>query len=150
MARFSVQIHINAPPDRLWASLADIKSHTRWMSDALKIRFIGEKRRGVGTRFSCKTRVGIFVTNDVMEVTEWVENEAMGVHHTGLISGSGRFEIIPAPQGSVFRWKEELRFPLWLGGALTAAAAKPILTRIWRRNLHRLKTTLEGGAAGAP
>ena len=145
MTHLSVLVHLNAPPERLWSSLADIKSHTRWMSDALEIEFIGPQRQGVGTRFVCKTRVGIFTTNDVMEVTEWVENETLGVRHTGLISGSGRFEIIRTLTGSTFHWKEELRFPLWLGGALTAAAAKPLLIRIWHKNLRRFKALLESG-----
>ena len=149
MTHLSVQIHLNAPPERLWSSLADIKSHTRWMSDAAAIEFIGPQRQGVGTRFACKTRVGIFTTNDVMEVTEWVENETISVRHTGLISGSGSFEIIRTPAGATFRWQEKLRFPLWLGGALTAAAAKPLLMRIWRKNLRRFKTLLEGGAGRA-
>ena len=116
------------------------------MSDAAAIEFIGPQRQGVGTRFACRTRVGIFTTNDVMEVTEWVENETISVRHTGLISGSGSFEIIRTPAGATFRWQEKLRFPLWLGGALTAAAAKPLLMRIWRKNLRRFKALLEGGA----
>jgi hypothetical protein len=35
-------------------------------------------------------------------------------------------------------WVEELRFPLWLGGRAGVQAAKPVLRRLWRRNLAAL------------
>jgi hypothetical protein len=36
-------------------------------------------------------------------------------------------------------WQEELRFPWYLGGPLTAYAAMPVLTYIWRRNLANFR-----------
>ena len=42
-----------------------------------------------------------------------------------------------------FTWNERLRFPWWLGGAVGARLAKPVLRAIWRRNLRRLKAIVE-------
>ena len=147
MVALSVKVEIDKPPEQVWEELADISSHTEWMTDAVKIRFLTSQREGAGTRFSCVSRVGFLSTTDVMEITEWLPGEAMGVIHKGAVSGTGRFKIAPADNergtGSVLRWTEELRFPLWAGGGLTAAVAAPVLRRIWQRNLLRFKQRVE-------
>ena len=40
--------------------------------------------------------------------------------------------------GTRFVWRERLRFPWWLGGPLGAFVARPVLRRVWRRNLRNL------------
>lgn len=131
-------IEIAAPPDRVWAELADLGSHHLWMSDAAAIVFEGPQRSGVGTRMRVATRVGPLRTTDLMIVTQWDEGKLMEVDHEGAVSGSGRFEIQPQDSGTRLIWSEELRFPWWLGGGLGAWVAGPILKRIWRANLGRL------------
>jgi uncharacterized protein YndB with AHSA1/START domain len=131
-------IEIAAPPDRVWAELADLASHNLWMFDAAAIVFEGPQRSGVGTRMRVPTRVGPFRTTDLMIVTQWVEGKMMEVDHEGAVSGSGRFEIEPLGTGTRLTWSEELRFPWWLGGGLGAWVAGPILKQIWRGNLGRL------------
>jgi hypothetical protein len=42
-----------------------------------------------------------------------------------------------------FSWDEQLTFPLWLGGSLGEWLAHPILARIWRGNVARLKAMIE-------
>ena len=42
-----------------------------------------------------------------------------------------------------FTWTERLKFPWWMGGPLGALAAKPILQRVWLRNLTNLKGIVE-------
>ncbi len=141
----AVQTHIDATPGRVWESLADIASHVDWMSDAVWIRFEGGQRRGVGTRFVCRTKVGVFTLSDTMEITEWKEFEAIGVRHKGRVSGQGRFEIAHAAGGgTMFSWCEELHFPRWAGRP-GAAVARATLGRIWRRNLEAFKESLESG-----
>lgn len=139
VARIRVTTLIDAPPAEVWDYLEDIESHVDWMADARAIRFVTEQRRGVGTRYECDTRVGPLRLNDVMEITEWVPGKAMSVRHGGLVAGSGRFSLKKARRGrTFFQWREKLTFPLWLGGPVGALAAKPVLRRIWRRNLERL------------
>ena len=67
--------------------------HVDWMHDAVAIRFTGEQTRGVGTRFLCDTRVGPITLVDRMEITEWEPAAVMGVRHTGIVTGSGRFTL---------------------------------------------------------
>jgi uncharacterized protein YndB with AHSA1/START domain len=130
---------IEAPPEAVWSSLADVGSHVEWMADAEAIRFTSPQHRGVGTTFDCDTRVGPFRLTDRMEVTEWDEGRVMGVRHTGLVKGEGRFTLAPTAGGrrTRFTWEERLAFPWSLTG--------PVLAAVWRRNLRRLKRTVERG-----
>jgi hypothetical protein len=155
MTTISVGTIVDAPCEAVWAELADLPSHVEWMLDAAAITFVGPQRRGPGTRFDCLTRVGPLRTTDRMVVVEWVEGAAIGVRHVGLVTGQGRFTLAPvasaptrAPRTEV-RWTEDLRFPWWLAGRLGAAAGRPVLRRLWRRNLANLKVRVEGASDGS-
>ncbi len=130
---------IDAPPEVVWSNLADVGSHVEWMLDAEAIRFTSPQRQGVGTTFDCDTRLGPFRLTDRMEVTEWDEGRVMGVRHAGLVKGEGRFTLAPVDGGhhTRFTWEERLAFPWSLTG--------PVLAAIWRRNLRRLKRSVEQG-----
>lgn len=139
MAKIRVSTIVDAPPARVWADVEDIASHVEWMADAASIRFLSDRRSGVGTRFECDTKIGPFTTTDVMEITEWVPGKTMGVRHSGVVSGAGRFTLKKASGGRTqFQWRERLVFPRWMGGPVGAFAAKPVLRWVWRRNLRRL------------
>ncbi|HEX2062990.1 MAG TPA: SRPBCC family protein [Acidimicrobiales bacterium] len=135
---------LGAPPDRVWADLQDIASHVEWMHDAEAIRFTSLSREGVGTTFDCVTRVGPVRLVDRMEVTEWRPGRSLGIRHVGLVTGHGRFTLRRLRRGRTrFTWEERLVFPWWMGGRLGALAAKPLLRRIWRRNLDNLGRRFE-------
>ncbi len=112
------------------------------MADAESIDFSDEQRRGVGTKMIVRTRVGPFVTNDVISVRSWIEGESIGVAHRGLVTGVGVFVLVPADGGTKFVWIEELAFPWYLGGGATALLAAPVLRWIWQRNLNRFAKAL--------
>ncbi len=133
-----------APLDHTWRALADIASHVEWMADAESIRFTSVQRHGVGTTFECQTRVGPLTTTDKMTVTAWEEGRRFGVAHTGIVVGAGVFELHEqSPTSTRLTWTEDLRFPLRLGGSLTAFAAKPVLRRLWMGNLRRFSAFVE-------
>ncbi len=142
-----VETTIHAPPEVVWTHLEDIASHTEWMADAVAIEFLTDRQQGEGTRFACKTRVGVLCTTDVMEITEWSPPRVMGVRHSGAVSGEGRFELLAglADESTTMTWHERLRFPWWMGGPLGATLARPVLRRIWQGNLARFKDLLEAG-----
>jgi carbon monoxide dehydrogenase subunit G len=149
MTHICVRSTIDAPADAVWARLADIADHVRWMADAEAIRFTGERRSGVGTTFECDTRIGPLRITDVMEVTEWREGRSLGVRHTGIVSGAGRFVLGGGGRASTrVTWDERLRFPWWLGGPLAGLVAAPVLRRVWRGNLRRLGSLVQNRADG--
>lgn len=145
MPRIRVQTTVDAPPRAVWRRLADITDHVSWMADAASIRFRGEQRSGVGTTFECETRVGPLRTLDVMEVTEWRERRSMGVRHSGLVTGAGRFVLRRRGRRRTrLVWDETLRFPWWLGGALGGLVGGPVLRLIWKGNLRRFAALVTG------
>jgi len=146
--KIKVGITIAASPTDVWRVIEPIERHVDWMKDAVSITFTSTMHRGVGTRFDCLTRVGPFHTNDQLTVTEWEPGRTLGIEHRGVVKGSGRFTLARRPRGRTrFTWTEELTFPWWMGGAVGALAAKPVLRTVWKRNLRRLQHIIELGVA---
>jgi uncharacterized protein YndB with AHSA1/START domain len=142
-----VSVDIDATPERVWEVVEPIERHVDWMHDAVAIRFTTERTRGTGTEFLCDTKVGPFKLVDRMEITEWEAGRVMGVRHTGLVTGSGRFTLEPIDLGrrTRFTWAEDLVFPWWMGGPIGAwVGGKIALGPIWRRNLRNLRAIVEG------
>lgn len=146
MARIRVSTVIAASPRAVWAAIDDIGTHTRWMEDAVAIRFTSRRRTGVGTTFDCDTKVGPLRLTDRMEVTEWRTAKAMGIRHVGIVTGTGRFTLRRAWRGTRFTWEEELRFPWWMGGPVGGAVGARVLSLVWKKNLRNLRTLVEHGA----
>ena len=142
MARIEVTRDMPIRHDLVWEALADLKSHDEWMKDAESVEFTTEQRSGVGTSMRVATRVGPFRTLDVLEVTGWEEGVSIDVVHRGLVTGTGTLAATRTNGSTRVSWVEDLRFPWWLGGPLTAFAAKPVLAAIWRGNLERLEESL--------
>jgi len=147
MAAIEVSTLINATPHQVWASIEDINTHTTWMHDAAAIRFLDSQTSGVGTRFECDTVVGPIKLVDVMEITRWEPGRAMGVNHTGIVTGVGEFTIEPYGNISRFVWAEDLTYPWFLGGPIGALFGGPIMRAIWNRNLSNLRNKVESELA---
>ena len=145
MGRIQVSVTIHAPVARVWEVVEPVERHVDWMADAVAIRFTTEQTRGVGTAFLCDTKVGPITLVDEMTITEWVPGEAMGVRHTGVVTGTGRFTLVETENGqTLFTWTEDLSFLWWLGGKLGEIVGGTVVMRfIWRRNLVALKKLVE-------
>ena len=133
-----------ATPAAVWADVEQVERHAEWMADAESIEFLGERRRGVGTRMRVATKVGPLRTMDVMEFTGWDPPHRMAIRHEGLVTGEGAFTLMAeGGDGTRFTWKEDLSFPWYLGGPVTAFFAAPVLRWIWKRNLGALAQRFE-------
>ena len=150
MGRIRVAVEIDAPPDEVWDVVEPIERHVDWMADAVAIRFTGASTRGVGTTFECDTKVGPITLTDLMTVTEWEPGRRMGVEHTGIVTGTGVFELEPIDldRRTRFTWTEELRFPWYLGGRVgELVGGRAVMKQIWKRNLRRLEALVENSSA---
>lgn len=142
MRTVTVSIDVPRPIKSVWSEVARLERHADWMVDVEHMEFVGERRSGVGTEMRVRTRVGPIVTEDDITVDEWVEPRLIAVSHGGRISGTGSFILEEIESGTRFTWNEELRFPWYLGGVLAGLGARPVLRRIWRRNLERFAAVL--------
>lgn len=150
MGGIRVSIDLDATPATVWSVVEPVERHVDWMADAVAIRFETEQTRGVGTRFLCDTKVGPISLTDEMEITRWEPERAMGVRHTGIVTGSGVFTLEPIDLGrrTRFTWTEDLRFPWYLGGRLgELVGGQLVMKAIWRRNLKRLRALVDAASA---
>jgi hypothetical protein len=114
------------------------------MADAEEIRFRSDQNEGIGTSFETDTKVGPMRLTDVMVVTEWQPGAVMGIRHTGVVTGTGRFTLESLPDAETrLTWSEELHFPPWMGGAVGGVVAKQVLAKIWQHNLENLRRRFE-------
>jgi uncharacterized protein YndB with AHSA1/START domain len=146
MGHIGVEIEIDASPNEVWEVVEPIERHVDWMADATAIRFTGDLTRGTGTTFECDTKVGPITLIDEMTVTEWEPVRRMGVEHSGIVTGSGVFELEPIDleRRTRFTWTEDLTFPWFLGGRLgEVVGGKFVMKQIWRRNLRSLRRLVE-------
>jgi hypothetical protein len=145
MGHIRVAIDINASTQRVWDVVEPIERHVDWMADAVAIRFKTDQTRGTGTEFFCDTKVGPITLVDEMTITSWVPQRAMGVTHTGVVTGTGEFTLEALTSDTTrFVWTEVLVFPWWLGGKLGALVGGQIVMKaIWRKNLRILKRLAE-------
>lgn len=148
MSAIRIEVLIDASPEEIWSYVEQIDRHVEWMADAESIRFHEARRTGVGTgtRYECVTRFGPIRLTDQMEITRWEPHRAMGVRHSGIVTGDGQFEIEPVNAITTrFRWQEDLRFPWYMLGRVGGLIGRPVMTAVWRRNLRTLKRRVEDG-----
>ncbi len=155
----TVSIDIDATPEAVWNVIEPVENHVEWMADAVAIRFDTDQTRGVGTSYQCDTKIGPIRLTDEMEITEWkpavdagdgkvAQDGAMGVKHTGAVTGTGVLHIEPLAGGgrTRFTWSEDLDFPWYFGSRLgEVVGGKLVLGRVWSRNLANLKRLVESG-----
>ncbi|CAN5758714.1 hypothetical protein BH24ACT3_BH24ACT3_07180 [soil metagenome] len=143
MGRIRVSTLIKASPEEVWSVVEHIEDHVDWMVDAESIRFTSQQRKGEGTAFDCDTRIGPLRLTDRMEITEWRPRKVMGVRHSGLVTGTGRFTLKNRRGRTRFTWEERLSFPWWMGGPIGAIVGGQVLKAVWDRNLRTLKRQVE-------
>jgi uncharacterized protein YndB with AHSA1/START domain len=142
-SEITVSVVIPASRRLVWEEASRLEDHVEWMADARSITFLTAARSGVGTRMAVETRVGPFHTDDVMEIVAWEPGRRIAVEHRGLFIGRGEFLLEDgSPDTTRFTWTEQIEFPARFGGPLGAAAARPILRWVWRRNLARFRSRI--------
>ncbi len=134
---------IDAPPERVWADLADIEGQPRWMREMKEVRILSDGPVGVGTKGEADVRIfGVGVT-DPVTVTEFEPPRRFAIRHEGLFGGGGVIELEPGADGTttIVRWAETLVPPLL--PHLGALLQRPILGRIFQDDLGRFRELLE-------
>ncbi len=101
MSRTEVQRTIAAPPDVVFAAVADVQHFSRAVDDIERVEFVSEIRAGLGTRFR-ETRVmrGREATVE-LEITEFAPPERVRfLSEAGGVQWDSVFEVEAAGDGS--------------------------------------------------
>jgi hypothetical protein len=135
-------------PQPLWNLLVRWEDQPRWMRDAESVRVLGGRREGAGVRLVVKTRVlGVPLLTEELEVTVWEPTRRLVVAHRSLVGGTGTWTLEPIASGTRLAWVEDLRLPPPLLGEIALAAYRPVLQRLMRSGLERLRRSSVGGGS---
>ncbi|HEV3364700.1 MAG TPA: SRPBCC family protein, partial [Acidimicrobiia bacterium] len=88
-------------------------------------------------------------TRDRVRVAGWEPPRRLVIEHLGWVTGRGIIELTPvAGERTHVWWREELHPPLGVLGAIGMTAFKPLMGRVFRRDL-RILAGLARARAGA-
>lgn len=140
------QIGIAAPPEQVWPFLVDWENLSRWMKEGSAFRVTSQTREGVGVTAVAKIKMAGIVTEDPVKVSRWEPPRLLEIQHLGWVKGSGKMTCYEEPSGTHLAWRETL-FPPWGPvGALGIRLMKPVIRRIFTRDLGLLKDLVERSA----
>ena len=127
------------PPDVVWELITDWEHQDDWMLEASDFVVLTDQREGIGVIAEATVRIGGISTRDKVRVTGWEPNRRLAIAHEGWVSGRGEFHLTPLGKDRthVF-WREELEPPLGALGAVGLVGFKPIMRRIFVRDLRVL------------
>lgn len=143
-----VETHIDASAEQVWPWLVDWENLGRWMLEGSNFQVLGDKRDGVGVRARAKIKIAGISTTDVVTVTGWDPPTKLVVSHEGWVSGVGVLECSRTGAGTVLRWTEVFEPPLGIVGRLGLQIFKPLMRRVFARDLRILKQLVESQGAG--
>jgi uncharacterized protein YndB with AHSA1/START domain len=138
------------PPEVVWRLITDWEHQDDWMLEASDFVVLSEVREGVGVEAEATIKIGGIKTRDKVRVTAWEPKKRLGIAHEGWVSGSGEIFLtkLGGDRTHLF-WREELFPPLGFAGALGITAFKPIMHRIFQRDLRVLEGLVRAAAITA-
>ena len=138
------------PPEAVWDLITDWEHQDDWMLEASDFVVVSEQREGVGVEAEATIRIGGLKTRDRVRVAAWDPPRRLVIEHLGWVTGRGEIELTPLVGNRThIAWREELQPPMGLLGAAGMTAFKPVMGRIFRRDLKVLVGLARARARGA-
>ena len=126
------------PPEVVWELITDWEHQDDWMLEATDFEVVSAQREGVGVEAEATVSIGGIKTRDRVRITRWEPGRALGIEHMGWVSGHADMTLVPSNGSTRLIWREHFRPPLGVAGALGMAVFKPIMYRIFMRDLRIL------------
>ena len=137
-----------APPPVVWDLITDWEHQHEWMLEASDFEVVSAARQGIGVQAEATVTIAGISTRDKVTVIGWEPNHRLAIRHEGWVSGTG--EIFLTPIGTdrthVF-WREDLAPPVGIAGAVGLTAFKPVMKRIFQRDLRVLAALCRAAVA---
>lgn len=143
--RVEAQIDVSAPPEVVWAFLADPKRYLHYMAGVTRWEVEGEQEQGVGARYRMLMRIGSAEVGGLVEVVEFSEGRDLAWNSVTGVDQRGRWRVRARPKG---RTHVEFRLSYGvagagLGGWLSEQVSAPTVRGNLRRSLQQLKRQVE-------
>jgi uncharacterized protein YndB with AHSA1/START domain len=139
----ALQADIRAPVEVVWNLLVDWENMGRWMREASDFRVTTGHREGAGVEVEAKVRIGGITTTDTVRVTRWEPPHVLAADHLGWVKGDAIMQCIPTDRGTRLEWVERLVPPLGPVGGIGIRLFKPLMVRVFVRDLSLLKRLAE-------
>ncbi len=141
--RVEARVRVPVARDAVWAFLLRWEEQPRWMRDADSVRVLTSRREGVGTRLAVRTRVlNVPLFTEELEVAVWEPPGRLVIEHRSFVRGVGIWRLEPEGSDTRFTWTEELALPIPILGELALLLYRPVLRRLMRGGLERLRALL--------
>jgi len=143
--RVEAQIDVSAPPEVVWAFLADPKRYLHYMAGVTRWEVEGEQEQGVGARYRMLMRIGSAEVGGLVEVVEFSEPRDLAWNSVTGVDQRGRWRVRARPKG---RTHVEFRLSYGVagsgfGGWLAEQVSAPTVRGNLRRSLQQLKRQVE-------
>lgn len=127
------------PIELAWELITDWENLGDWQLEARDFTVVSEQREGVGVEAEATVRIAGITTRDKVRVTGWEPPKRLAIEHQGWVSGAGEMHLTPlgTTRTHLF-WREELNPPLGVLGAVGLTGFKPLMSRIFARDLRVL------------
>jgi uncharacterized protein YndB with AHSA1/START domain len=140
----TVNMHMEAPPKKVWDVLADGSQYAQWVVGAKRIRDVDPDWPTPGTKIRHTVGVGPLEINDSTEVVEASEPSRLVLDARARpLIGRARVTVNIAPEGNGSRVVMEEHVPAW--PALLNALVAPIVNARNAEALRRLRRHVEDG-----
>jgi uncharacterized protein YndB with AHSA1/START domain len=140
-----------APPPVVWELITDWEHLDEWMLEASDFSVTSEQREGVGVEAEATIAMAGFRSRDRVRISGWEEGRYLAIDHLGWVGGTGEMHLSPHGEGATFLlWREKLWPPLGGIGAVGLALIKPVMHRVFQRDVRVLIALARARSAGAP
>ena len=126
------------PPEVVWELITDWEHQDDWMLEASDFAVVSSHREGVGVEAEATISIGGIKTRDRVRITQWEPGRLLGIAHLGWVSGHADMKLLPSNGSTRLVWREHFTPPLGVVGALGMTLFKPIMCRIFMRDVRVL------------
>jgi hypothetical protein len=137
------------PPASVWTLITDWEHQDDWMLEASDFVVTSPHREGTGVTAEATITIGGISTRDAIEVVAWEPEEHLAIEHQGWVSGRGELHLTPlGADRTHLYWIEHLFPPLGILGTVGLLGFKPLMERVFRRDLRVLEGLVRVASQG--
>lgn len=149
MGRITTTRRIEAPVEKVFDAVAHIERFQKVVPDIVRVEFVSEVRKGVGTRFRETRRMGSKEVTVELEVTDYVDNESVRiVSDAGGTIWDTTFRVVDRGDGEVDLTMEMEDKAYKLLAKLFNPLIRPMVRKGVERDMDAVKAFCEAGEPG--